>query len=287
MQKHIRMFLGLVWAEWSSRVTGSFSALLVLLGLGLSIAGAFGATVLGESIIQVATWTLAAICVGQAAFSVWARERKTVDELKEKIRPKLKCSFGMNDPFCVRPKTQFSPKPNTGGSLFAYDSSSRTISGYAPENPGTLLPTMGVMHSFGGPQVTYYRRKVECDGIDSVSNCRGRLETITKNGVAVDWEPSLLPFVSAQSADSLVKKIHEKSPELLDFMFISDSNKAQLTPPNFQGSSSVDWQNLLSNPAIYTMRINILSDTPTVACDVVFNWTGDRTTSEITCHPVS
>ena len=286
MQKQVLAFLGLVWAEWSSRVTGSLSAMLVLLGLGLSIAGAFGATVPGESIIQIATWTLAAICGGQAAFSVWARERKTVDELKEKIRPKLKCSFGMKDAGCVRPNTRFSTSMG-----FAYSSTSSTSAmsvgpGLPTDNPGTLQTTMGAL-TLSGPTATYYRLKVACDGLDSVSNCRGRLETIDKNGAAVNWEPCLLPFAPAQSADSLAKKIHNGAPEHLDMMFISDDNKAELTPPDFRGSSSVDWRNLFSDPAIYTMRINILSDTPTVACDIIFNWTGDRATSEISCQPVN
>ena len=97
MQKQIPIFLGLVWAEWSSRVTGSFSALLVLLGLGISIAGAFGLKIPSESIIQLATWALAAICGGQAAFSVWARERRNVTSLEDRLAPKIKL-FLSSDP---------------------------------------------------------------------------------------------------------------------------------------------------------------------------------------------
>jgi hypothetical protein len=75
MRRQIWTFLGLVWSEWSSRVTGSLSAVLVLLGLGISVAGVAGVTVPAVSIIQIATWLLAAICGGQAAYAVWARER--------------------------------------------------------------------------------------------------------------------------------------------------------------------------------------------------------------------
>lgn len=64
----------LVWGEWASRVTGSLSAVLVLVGLGVSVSGALGYDVPQSSIIQLGTWLLAAVCGGQAAYSVWAKE---------------------------------------------------------------------------------------------------------------------------------------------------------------------------------------------------------------------
>jgi hypothetical protein len=106
MAKGIREFLRLVWAEWSSRVTGSLSALLVLLGLGISITSAFGIKIPSEGIIQLATWLLAAICGGQAAFSVWTNERKEVVKLQTRLEPKLRGSFSMDDPLCKRADVQ-------------------------------------------------------------------------------------------------------------------------------------------------------------------------------------
>jgi hypothetical protein len=99
-------FLRLVWAEWSSRVTGSLSALLVLLGLGISIASARGIVIPSEGIIQLATWLLAAVCGIQAAFSVWSNERKKVEIFQKRLEPKLRGSFRMNDPLCRRPDVQ-------------------------------------------------------------------------------------------------------------------------------------------------------------------------------------
>jgi hypothetical protein len=75
MQHPIWTFLRLVWGEWSSRVTGSLSAVLVLLGFGISIAGITGSKIPHDSTIQLATWILAAVCGGQAAYATWARER--------------------------------------------------------------------------------------------------------------------------------------------------------------------------------------------------------------------
>jgi len=67
-------FLRLVYAQWSSLVTGSFSAVLVVFGLGFSIATALGANVPGSAIIQIGTWILAGLSGGRAAFVVWKRE---------------------------------------------------------------------------------------------------------------------------------------------------------------------------------------------------------------------
>jgi hypothetical protein len=90
MAKGIREFLRLVWAEWSTRVTGSLSAVLLLLGLGISVTSAFGVTIPSEGIIQLATWLLAAICGGQSAFSVWNNERKKVAALQNRLEPKIR-----------------------------------------------------------------------------------------------------------------------------------------------------------------------------------------------------
>jgi hypothetical protein len=77
-------FLCLVWSEWSSRVTGSLSAILVLLGLGISIASASGVSIPAAPIVQIATWALAAICGGQAGYDVWAKERAARNEAEAK-----------------------------------------------------------------------------------------------------------------------------------------------------------------------------------------------------------
>jgi hypothetical protein len=74
MRREIWTFLKLVAAKWASLVTGAFSALLALLGLGINIVGAFGIKIPSDSVIQLATWILAAICGGYAAFSVWHGE---------------------------------------------------------------------------------------------------------------------------------------------------------------------------------------------------------------------
>lgn len=68
-----------------SRVTGALSGILVLVGLGINIASAFGWRIPAESIFQIATWALAAVCGAQTGFSVWHREHL----MKEKLEARL------------------------------------------------------------------------------------------------------------------------------------------------------------------------------------------------------
>lgn len=91
---YLGTFLRLVYAEWASLVTGSFSAGLVLLGLAISIAGALGKPIPNEPIVQLATWTLAVLCGGRAAFSVWVREHDTRMVVEAHLaRPELDIEF--------------------------------------------------------------------------------------------------------------------------------------------------------------------------------------------------
>jgi len=79
------IFLRLVYAEWASLVTGAFSAILIVFGLGVSIASAIGVKLPSESVIQIATWTLAAVSGGRAAYSVWAHEHDKRIELERRL----------------------------------------------------------------------------------------------------------------------------------------------------------------------------------------------------------
>ncbi len=85
MRRQVWTFLRLVWGEWASRVTGSLSAVVLLLGLGISVASAAGISVPAQSVLQIATWLLVAICGGQAAYAVWARERAARDEAETRL----------------------------------------------------------------------------------------------------------------------------------------------------------------------------------------------------------
>jgi hypothetical protein len=103
MRSRVWTFIRLIWGEWASRVTGSLSAVLVLAGLGVSLAGTFGARIPSDSIIQLGTWLLAAICGGQAAYTVWKKENDEkhkieaeCNSLKDRLVPKIGIAVNAN-----------------------------------------------------------------------------------------------------------------------------------------------------------------------------------------------
>jgi hypothetical protein len=287
VEKPVQKFLGLVWAEWSSRVTGSLSALLVLLGLGLSIASAFGVTIPNDALIQTATWILAAACGGQAAYSIWHTESQKVLVLQERFRQKLKLSFSMTDPGCVRPNTKFRLRATSLGRAFDSSSSSFSHIAMAPLEPYTIATTTGAIYSYPDPsdaEGTYYRVKVEADRMVQVVACAGRLETIKKDGqVIVSGEPTTLPFARGEDSDAISKTVHSAAPEYLDFLFITDSNKVMVTAHKGRASSSIDWERLFTEPADYILDIKIVSSEPTAGITLQLKWSGVRATSEIKC----
>ena len=112
MWNRIWTFLGLVWGEWSSRVTGSISAVLVLLGLFLSIASEVGPNVPASPFLQLGTWVLAIACGGIAAYTVWAKEYARRVALENRLRPRIKLRYDPTIASCRAIPTLFGIAPN-------------------------------------------------------------------------------------------------------------------------------------------------------------------------------
>lgn len=223
----------------------------------------------------------AIIAFGAMAYFVWEKERKEVLSLKERIRPKLKCSFNVGDGGCVRPGAVLR---KVGQQSTTTSSSSVTLVSVTNE-PGKM-PEVRVIEDKPPPEslrATYYRIKVEADGVQSVTGCKGRLNRITRGGLTLfDGEPETLPFAPAWiDAESTSKTIHAGAPEYLDFLAIAASNQAIVTVKNLGGASSVPWLSLIDIPGDYHFHISILSATPTVSIDVVLHWTGAQGTSSV------
>ncbi len=289
VKKPIFVFVRTVLPHWGDLMTGRYSAPIVVLAGGACLIGLFGTARSGFNFLnRVLVFSpLSLVLIGGlvAVYLTWKYEYEKNLEWKEKFRPKLRASFDMNNFACVRPGTEVYQRHVSYG-----DNRSLTITGIVP--PHTLVPTMRMVEfgDFPKPEffATYYRLRVNCDGINSVANCFGRLESISKSGAPIHhWEPTILPFAQSERENAACKKIHKASPAFLDFMFISDDNRAGLTSLGFIGASSIDWRGLFAESGLYVLRINILSDTPTIAVDVSFNWTGDRATSQITCREAS
>ena len=215
----ISHFLRLVWGEWSSRVTGSLSATLVLLGLGISVVSAFGIHVPSESIIQLATWLLAAVCGGVAAYSVWAREHMTKVQLETTLaalaaapKPELKCTFNMNDAGCVRRNTVFTQ--------------SLTV-----PNDQTRSAQQVVAQS----RCDWYRIKVSAQ-FGKVSSCKGRLLSVKRaDNELLAGETPPLPFAPGNQPDAFAKTIHQTVPEHLDLLAILKIIKLCWPYPSISG----------------------------------------------------
>lgn len=201
-----------------------------------------------------------------AAYMIWKGERGRVVELEEKLRPKLKWSFRMNDPLCVRPNTIIT-------TYFANPIAGR-------QNM-TIQPSTGIQ-ILSSIEATYYRIKVEADCLGSISNCCGYLLAIEKDGAIIfDGETPLLPFTPALDPDATAKTIRAGVPALLDFLYITANNEVRL-PIHGAKSSSVNFDKLIAQNAKYVLRIVVTSaDSIPINIVINLNWNGDRNTAEL------
>ena len=173
--------------------------------------GAIGAPVLGA--------------IAVAVFLHWYVKRDFERRFREAVAPKLKCSFRIDDPGCVRPKTEIRRR-NAPPSAPLFEPPMV----YFPPETTTVRTVIGRgFYSVSEPamSVTYYRVKVEADSIECVRNCFGRLIEITKEGTVIfSGEPILLPFAPAEQPNAIRKDVFQVAPEFLDFLYITDSDKA-------------------------------------------------------------
>jgi hypothetical protein len=127
---------------------------------------------------------------------------------------------------------------------------------------------------------SYYRVKVTAEN-GTLLACTGKLISLKRGEKRLIAEEISLPFAPANNADALNKTVHNGRAKHLDFLFISDSNRVELTPHNFQGPSAVDWQSLFSVHGDYFIDIKILSPVAQSTITIVFNWAGNRETSRL------
>ena len=181
-------FLGLVWAEWASRVTGSFSATLFVLGLGISIARALGVTIPADALVQLATWTLAAVCGGHATFSVWRRERIAKDALEDRVTPRLDVAYDPNKPQC------------------------HSISEFR-DNRGTKV--------YDG---MCFRLEVTNVGRDTVTGCKAQLTEVYYNGEASEFGAMTLTWAGTLPEEILAPNIVANVSVYLDVVVITEAD---------------------------------------------------------------
>jgi hypothetical protein len=228
----LREFLLVIWRNWGPLMSGVFSVPFAALA------------VFTESTYARAIWAVMAILAFMAsAYMIWARERGTVVDLQEKLRPKLKPSFDVADARCKRPNTMI------GGRV----------------------------------RCDWYRIKVDAENSTNVRGCQGRLTLIKRgDDVILSGENPVLPFAPGENADSTAKTIHPGIPEFLDFLFITDDNQVVPALPRGIGASSVNWGALFSQAGVYAMEIAITSnDSVPVPIIINFDWTLDHNTARL------
>src|SRR5947208_8555837 len=170
------------------------------------------------------------------------------DDLKERLRPKLACSFAMTDGDCVHAATIRTARPATGA---------------------------------GASRITSFRLKVAADRIGSVDGCRARLVSIRRGHEAVlDGERLILPFLPTNAADATGKRIDAGVPELLEFLQISDRNTIDV--PAVARSNAISVKTLLLQPGDYTFVIIVSSPESATTAMPVLHWSGDWKAASVT-----
>lgn len=237
-------------ANWFAAMSGGFSVPFSALA------------VFSDQTYQQLVWAaLALAAFGFAAFRIWKTEYDRTIVLQSKLdaleaAPKLRCSFSMGDPGCVRPNTAFNLSFQDG----PHPTDIRRIQ----------IPC------------DWYRVRVESGSTQRAVGCRGRLIWIKKDGTTVlEGEIVTLPFALAENPDAINKTIFPGAPEFLDVLGITE-NSVILALHKFVGASSINWDDIFSLPGEYVLRIVVVSDNAVpVSIDLLFQWTLKRATSRI------
>ena len=178
-------------------------------------------------------------------YRLWKSDKAEIERLTDQITPKLKCSFSMNEPGCVRPNTKIIAGPNKD------------------------------------VVATWYRIRVEAMGASTLKQCRGRLALIERGGSNLLLGET--PTLNFSQGDPLSKVISPGVPEYLDFLVANDTLGAYVTvgvPEHL--SQAVQWNEIFRLPGDYLLRIVVVSDdSPPVSIDLLFKWNLNPRTSEI------
>jgi hypothetical protein len=185
-----------------------------------------------------------------APFLAWRKERTARLKLLEiaAIKPRLKCSFNVRDDGCFRPGTKI------------YRDGNHPI------------------------DADWYRVRVDAEG-GNIPGCQARLISVQRDKTVVfsgDGPP--LDIVHHGSAPVT---ICAGVPEYVDLLFIDEYNYADTCVAPARRTSSADWGRMFSQPGNYIIRAAVRSpEAETALIDVKFNWTMNRSTSEISSEGV-
>jgi hypothetical protein len=220
----------------------------------LVIAGAFILLGSSWSLTTLQLWTGALVIAATEVllvlpYRLWKANTAKIVELDESLRPKIRCSFDMNNPACVRRNTQIMTTDRQG------------------RQDNTIA--------------TWYRMKVEAIGHSQI--CSARLVSVKRaDAELLLGETPFLPFAPMQNADAIQKLVNVDIPEYVDFLWANNTHGARILTFGIM-SQAVQWDSLFDLAGDYIISIAITQSGPSPArINLKFGWTLDPITSRIT-----
>ncbi len=178
-----------------------------------------------------------------APYHLWREQRKKIESFEDKLKPKLKCSFGSDVPACVVPTTF----------------------------TGT------------GTEVTYYRVKLENTGAEAVHDCSGHLISIDIDGRrGWDFGSQALPIAPGHRPEPTSKDVMDLVPEFLDVFYIDEHDQVSIVWPHNAPKPNAFPDFFFSEHAKFVFHIVVSApSTSSVPVDVTLDWAGDRKTARV------
>jgi hypothetical protein len=180
-------------------------------------------------------------------FLAWRKER--TNRLNLASKPRLKCSFNVQDAGCFRPGTTISDVEISTGAVI------------------------------GQHKCDWYRLRLDAEG-GNVPNCQAYLISVERDGATV-FSGDAPPLVITHHGEQPTT-IYSGVPKYVDLLAIYESDRIDTAVSRLRRTSSADWDNMFSKPGNYCIRAAVVSpDAETASIDVTLKWTGSRATSEI------
>jgi hypothetical protein len=243
----LKNYIGACLAEAPNAFRRGIVAVTALANIALLVALLVGWHLQAITALQISTVAIviaALEIVLILPYRLWKANVAEIASLENRLTPKLKLSFDMNDPGCVRPNTKITAGPNQD--IIA----------------------------------TWYRIKVEASESINLAECRGRLTEV--RGAGSNLLLGETPSLHFAQGDALSKTISPSVPEYLDFLMANDTHGAFITAHPAHLSQAVPWDRLFNLAGDYRLRIVVVSSSSTPASlNLLFKWTLDPRTSQI------
>jgi len=151
---------------------------------------------------------------------------------------------------------------------------------------GRDVPGCVVQSRFSdGTAGTFYRLRLEADGAPVIFNVAGRLASLRRDGAELLQGDALrLTVTPAERVQPEVVDLYAGIPEFLDVLVTTD--KGSVFIPTRFVPNSLDVATMFKEPGFYALTVAVMSPlTPMIEAEIVFRWTGDYKTSELSLKP--